>query len=64
MAREKHEQVTLTVLSDDKPDECFTLAKTTDWSVFAEDILEIKSADGVTTYIPIDALTRWVIRAA
>jgi hypothetical protein len=56
--------VVLTVVFSAGDEQDFTLADLTDWSIFAEDILEIKEASGVTTYIPTLALTSWVIRAA
>jgi hypothetical protein len=40
----------------------FNLSCSTDWSVFAEDILEIKGSDGEAVYIPIAQLKGWTVK--
>lgn len=52
---------TVVVYPEDGPPATYDLTNDKDWSVIFDDVLEIKAVDG-TTYYPLGAVRRWVVR--
>jgi hypothetical protein len=60
MASSRSRPATIVVFLEEDAPETHELASDKDWAVIFEDVLEIKSKDGVT-YYPLDAVRKWTV---
>ena len=60
MAPSRQRPATIVVFLEEGTPETHELACDKDWAVIFEDVLEIKTKDGVT-YYPLDAVRKWTV---